>query len=369
MDTKQKDVIEACRNGITALDQEIFRLIKQREVLSAQIGEAKRGLNIPDRDIAREKAVFDHALKLATTLDLPQSLATALQQLIIEVSLSRQERDRIKQSALHQALSVLVIGGSGRMGGWLSRFFADSGHNISVVDQVKPDFEANYYQHLDERVLEQDLVVIATPIRVSASILNKLKDYSLKKPVIFDVSSVKTPVFASLAELRDQGVKVTSLHPMFGPSVQLLFGKHLIITSLGVREADDLARSLFKSTALTVVDMSIDEHDRTMSKLLSLSHMINILFVTALKHSHVPIESLERLASPTFSNCLSMARKVFDENPHLYYEIQALNPHNKNTYEELRCAFNHLLEVVTNLKEPEFVAIMQAGQNYLGRAL
>ena len=53
---------------------------KQREQLSAQIGEAKRGLNIPDRDLAREKAVFDHAMTLARTLDLPQGLAAGLQQ-------------------------------------------------------------------------------------------------------------------------------------------------------------------------------------------------------------------------------------------------------------------------------------------------
>src|SRR5271154_4613819 len=85
-------VISSCREEITSIDEEIFRLIKKRELLSSQIGEAKRDLNIPDRDPAREKAVFDHALSMAQTLDLPEALAASLQQLIIDVSLSRQQR-------------------------------------------------------------------------------------------------------------------------------------------------------------------------------------------------------------------------------------------------------------------------------------
>jgi len=368
MEKDQVALINACRNKITSLDQEIFTLIKKREQLSAQIGEAKRGLNIPDRDVAREKSVFDHAMTMARTLDLPQGLAAGLQQLIIDVSLSRQERDRIRNNTPEKILKITTIGGSGRMGGWISRFLADSGHEISVIDIKKPDFDVPHTQELSDSVGLNDVIIIATPIRTSINILEKLKTLSLKKPVIFDLSSVKSPVYNALASLRDDGVLVTSLHPMFGPSVQLLFGKHIILTSLGVEKADDCARNLFKSTALTMLEMSIEQHDEIMSYVLSLSHLLNIIFVLALKESTMPVASLEHLASPTFSYLISQAHKVFDENPHLYYEIQALNPHNKKSYEKLKQALKKLIEAVTNKKEDDFVALMKAGQKFLGRA-
>lgn len=368
MEKNKVALINTCRSKITSIDQEIFTLIKKREQLSAQIGEAKRGLNIPDRDLTREKAVFDHAMTLARTLDLPQTLATSLQQLIIDVSLSRQERDRIKNNPPDKTLKISIIGGSGRMGAWLSRFLADSGHEICVIDKIKPEFEAHYCQELDQRVGLSDVIIVATPIRASVDILERLKKMSLKKAIIFDVSSVKAPVYNALIALRDDDVLVTSLHPMFGPSVQLLFGKHIILTSMGMPKADDFARDLFKSTALTVLDMSIEEHDEAMSYVLSLSHLLNIIFVLTLRESKMPLKNLAHLASPTFSHVLSQAQKVFEENPHLYYEIQALNSHNKKSYEKLNLVLKNLIEAVTNKREDDFVALMKAGQQFLGSA-
>ena len=152
---------------------------------------------------------------------------------------------------------------------------------------------------------------------------------------------------------------------MFGPSVQLLFGKHIILTSMGMLKADNIARDLFKSTALSVLDMSIEEHDEAMSYVLSLSHLLNIIFVLTLKESKMPLASLAHLASPTFSHVLSQAQKVFEENPHLYYEIQALNSHSKKSYSNLNHVIKNLLEAVTNKKEDDFVALMKKGQQFL----
>jgi chorismate mutase/prephenate dehydrogenase len=360
-------IINNCRDKITALDQEIFTLIKKRELLSAQIGEAKRGLNIPDHDRTREKAVFDNALSLAKTLDLPETLATSLQQLIINVSLSRQERDRIKNNSSEKPLKCVVIGGSGRMGSWFCRFLAESGHRISVIDTKKPAFTEDYYTHIDNNIIHNNLIIIATPIRASIDIISKLKNINLNNNIIFDISSVKTPVYKSLCELRDKGALVSSIHPMFGATVELLFGKHIILTTLGVPEADAMAKRLFKSTSLNILEMSIDEHDIIMSYLLSLSHLLHIIFVLTLQQSALAISSLSHLASPTFSHLLSQALKVFEENPHLYYEIQALNPHNKKSYEALSEMLNTMLEAITQKKEHDFVAMMNAGYEYLTR--
>lgn len=365
MEKKPERVIELCRNEINNIDKEILGLVKKRQQLSVKISRAKRNLRIPDRDFVREKAVFDQAQKLAKELDLPESFAINLQKLILESSLSQQEEDRIKHSFDHEQKSVLIIGGAGRLGKWLCRFFSDSGHTISVIDKIDPGFSCNFSTTLDKTANQHDIIVVATPIRASIDVLEQLYMLNIKKPYIFDVSSVKAPVYESLKKLKSAGVFVTSLHPMFGPSVGLLFGKHIIRTSLGVLQADQLANELFQNTPLTVVDMSIDEHDKTIAILLSLTHALNIIFVHALKDSSIPIKKLAQFSSPTFENLLLIAQKVFSENPHLYFEIQALNPYTKTAHELIKNSLPRLLNAVSQFNEEDFVAMMNEGNHYL----
>lgn len=364
MNEDQLVSIEDCRREISTIDRELFHLAKRRELLSAKIGLAKRALNIPDKDFNREKAVFDHALALAQELELPPNFAISLQTLIMELSLSRQEKDRIKHFT-SPSLRTTVIGGAGRLGSWLCRFFADSGHEINVIDKHKPDFICGFKDAIGPEIAESDIIVVATPIRVSVEVLKQLSHMPLKKPVIFDVSSVKSPVKDALLSLHAKNIKVTSLHPMFGPSVEVLFGKHIIITSIGNDEADNLAKNLFKSTSVNLLTMSIDEHDSIISYLLSLSHLMNIIFVTTLQESNFDNSFLSRFSSPTFSNLMNIACKVFSENPHLYYEIQALNPHNKNTYEILSKVIKKTISDIEKNDEDSFVRLMKEGQEYL----
>lgn len=365
MDADKEKIIEACRRQITDIDRNIFLLVKQREQLSVKIGEAKRGLNIPDRDFRREKLVFEQAISLARELELPENFAVALQKLIIEASISRQEKDRIKNNFHDAPKSVLVIGGAGRLGSWLCRFFADSGHAVSVIDKTKPNFPCRYHDHIGEHAAHHDIIVVATPIRASLAIFSELESICLSRPVIFDVSSVKSPVKDSLLKLKHLGARVTSLHPMFGPSVELLFGKHIIRTSLGVEAADREVNEIFRATSLSVVDMSIEEHDAVIAILLSLSHMLNLVFVHALRMSNYPVDFLERFSSPTFSNLLAIAKKVHQENPHLYFEIQALNPFTKDALHHISNALAALNSAVENANEERFITIMNDGKGYV----
>ncbi|HXW52743.1 MAG TPA: prephenate dehydrogenase/arogenate dehydrogenase family protein [Myxococcota bacterium] len=365
MGSKLEKVIKQCRSAISEIDREIFSALKKREQLSLEIGRAKRDLSIPDRDSKREKEVFENAVLMAKGLDLPKDFAIALQKLIVEASLSCQEQDRIKNSDDDVKKSVAVVGGAGRLGQWLYRFFSDSGHEVSVIDLVHPGFPCQYSTELEPSADSYDIIAVATPIRISNDILGQIYALKLKHPTIFDTSSVKAPVYQSLLKLKENGVRVTSLHPMFGPSVNLLYGKHVIRTSLGVKEADDLVSEIFRATPLQVVDMSIDEHDTIIAILLSLSHMINIVFIRALAESQFSVEYLEKFSSPTFSNLLAVAKKVMSENPQLYFEIQALNPHTQKTHQQLSQAMTEVTSAVAQFDEEKFVAIMTEGEEFL----
>jgi chorismate mutase/prephenate dehydrogenase len=350
-------IIEESRKQISAIDEKILELIKEREILSSSIGQAKRSLSLSDKDSKREEEVLLRAINKAQKLELPVRLVKALQQILMDISLIRQEKDRIKQ-AQNKSLTILIIGGAGRMGAWLSDFFSNSSHKVSIFDKTIPS-------NLQKALKNQDLVVLATPIGATKEILLDLPKYLDKKTIIFDISSVKNLLKDSLEDLKNQGFLVTSLHPMFGPSIEYLFGKHIIRTSLGVSIADDLAASLFKNTSLKLVDMSFDEHDKIISYLLSLSHLINLLFVQCLKYSPYTLSFLSNFCSTTFYNQLSIAKKVFDENPHLYFEIQKLNPYSEKIYDDLEQALKTITSFVKNNQKDLFVSMMKQNQDFL----
>ena len=351
------EIIAENRTKINKIDEKILELIKEREILSSKIGEAKRFLSLSDKDNKREKEVFLSAINKAQALELPVRLITALQQILMDISLIRQEKDRIKQTQ-NKSLTILIIGGAGRMGAWLSDFFSNSSHKVSIFDKTIPS-------NLQKALKNQDLVVLATPIGATKEILLDLPKYLDKKTIIFDISSVKNLLKDSLEDLKNQGFLVTSLHPMFGPSIEYLFGKHIIRTSLGVSIADNLAASLFKNTSLTLVDMSFEEHDKIISYLLSLSHLINLVFVESLRHSPYAASFLSNFSSTTFHNQLSIAKKVFDENPHLYFEIQKLNPYSEKVYEALEQSLKSITSFVKNNQKDLFVSMMKQNQDFL----
>ena len=351
------ETIENSRKEISKIDEEILKLIKHRETLASNIGNAKRMLAIADKDNKREAEVLSKVITKAQELHLPVKLVSSLQQILMEISLIRQEKDRIQKTNT-KSLSVLLVGGSGRMGAWLYDFLTQASHDVTICDKVKPEFTAKYVEDLKKAAQNKNIIIFATPIRITKDLLENI-DYIDKNTVIFDIASVKSPLEKSLYELKNNGYLVTSLHPLFGPSVEYLSGKQIICTSLGCLLADEMAKSLFANTSLRLVDMSFAKHDKIMSYLLTLSHMTNLLFGICLNKSIFESDFLSSFCSTTFYNQLSIAKKVFAENPHLYFEIQKLNPYSKDIYKNLQKSMHEIFDSVLNNKEKEFVSFMK----------
>ena len=185
--------------------------------------------------------------------------------------------------------------------------------------------------------------------------------------MIFDIGSLKSPLIEPLRRLAEGGAKVTSLHPMFGPDTELLSGRHVLFMDVGSPAATLEARQLFASTMAQQMQMPLEEHDRLIAYVLGMSHALNIAFFTALAESGEAAPRLADLSSTTFDAQLDVAARVARENPHLYFEIQSLNPHGLPALEELRKAMDRLTEVVRADDEAAFVQLMEQGRAYLAR--
>ena len=202
------------------------------------------------------------------------------------------------------------------------------------------------------------------PLAVSGRILAQL---AVLKPagLIFDIGSLKSPLLDGLAELKDAGCQITSLHPMYGPDTRLLSGRHLIFIDAGCPAATNAAKELFSATMVEQIDMSLDDHDRLIAYVLGLSHALNIAFFTALAESGEAAPKLAQLSSTTFDAQLLVSAAVAQDNPHLYFEIQNLNKFGLGPLDALCEAASRIRDVVATGDENSFVDLMEKGQEYI----
>jgi chorismate mutase/prephenate dehydrogenase len=152
---------------------------------------------------------------------------------------------------------------------------------------------------------------------------------------------------------------------MFGPSTELLSGRHVIFIDLGAPEALEKVRELFAATMAEQVVMTLDDHDRLIAYVLGLSHALNIAFFTALAESGEAAPRLAKLSSTTFDAQLEVAGAVAQESPELYFEIQSLNDYGAESLEALAQAVERLRAAVLSGDQAAFRALMQRGRDYL----
>jgi chorismate mutase/prephenate dehydrogenase len=358
--------LDELRRELDQLDGELLALVAKRQSISRQVAEAKRASGHPTRDYEREREVILGVRRRGEQLGVPGDLAEKVMRLLIRSSLTTQEQASVASHGAGSGRRVLVIGGAGKMGGWFLQFLVSQGFDVLVAD---PAGAPPGVPHAPDWRKLPDLdafafIVVATPLGVSGGILNEL---ALRKPrgVVFDLGSLKSPLRGGLNALKAAGVKVTSLHPMFGPSTELLSGRHVIFIDMGNAEALAAARGLFAPTMAEQVVMGLDEHDRLIAYVLGLSHALNIAFFTALAESGEAAPRLAQLSSTTFDAQLDVATAVAEESPELYYEIQSLNDYGAESLQALASSVERLRTAVLTRDFTTFRSLMQQGLDYL----
>ena len=356
--------LEKLREQLGELDTEFLRLVSKRSDLVSRIGRVKEEQGIATRDYGQEKIVLERARTRARGMGVDEDVAESLMVQLIRSSLQVQEKQRVAAEGDGEGRTALVIGGSGKMGGWFVRFLSAQGYTVTVADPSRSTEDVEWVADWRKSNLQQDLIVVAAPLGKTAEVLAELAE--CKPPgIVFDVGSLKTPLRHGLTALRDAGVRVTSVHPMFGPDTELLSGKHVLFVDLGDGVATARARSLFEATMAQQMEMGLDEHDRLIAYILGLSHAVNIAFFTALSESAEDAPRLATLSSTTFQAQLGVAARVASENPHLYYEIQSLNDFGLESLNSLFSAVEGIREMVKCEDKAGFVQLMDRGASYL----
>jgi chorismate mutase/prephenate dehydrogenase len=352
------------RARLTKLDGELIALVAERQRLSEEVARAKRAAGLPTRDFQRERDVLLRARTAAESLGIPPALADSILRLLIRSSLATQEQAQVAAHGRGAGRHALVIGGRGKMGRWFVDFLDSQGYAVEVADPAGTVGTRPHRADWQAGDLSQEVIVVATPLGITAAVLEQLARHR-PAGLVFDIGSLKTPLRHGLEALRAAGVRVTSLHPMFGPDTELLSGRHVIHVDVGRPDAVADAQSLFASTMAEQVVTTLDDHDRLIAYVLGLSHAINIAFFTALAESGEAAPRLARLSSTTFDAQLAVAERVAAESPALYFEIQALNQYGGESLAALADAVTRLKSLVADQDAAGFARLMRQGQAYL----
>lgn len=352
------------RKHLDEIDTGIVDLIAERQAVVTTIAAHKLKTGLPLRHYEREREVIDRGVARAESRGLAGSVARDILQTLIRHSLSNQETHKLVQSDHGLGQRALVIGGLGRMGVWMSRFLDMVGYLVDVADMVAGETPFNIVDDWEAVVHDYDLVVVAVPLRPSNDILLRLAAIR-PKCLVFDIGSLKTPMYEGLEALRESGCRVCSVHPMFGPDEIGLSGRHILFVDVGNPQAISEARALFAHTAADCVELSLEEHDEVMAWVLGLSHLVNIAFAGALAKSGEAVPLLRQISSSTFNSQLQVATQVVSENPHLYYEIQQGNDNTARVTAQFRKVLDELVNAVAEDDEAVFTRHMGSARQRL----
>lgn len=355
--------LEELRRQLDGIDKRLVELIAERQATIRNITAVKKSTNFPVRDFRRERDVLERARANAGAAGVSPDVAEDILRQLIRYSLTQQEQASVVSHSAGTGQRALVIGGAGKMGSWFVRYLDSQGFNVDVADPHAPAAQNVIadWRHSD---LQHDFIVVATPLGMSNTVLHELAQH--KPPgVVFDLGSLKTPVTPGLNELAASGVRVTSLHPMFGPDTELLSGRHIIFADMKAGDALARAQALFAPTMAEQIVMTLAEHDHLIAYVLGLSHAVNIAFFTALMHSSETAPRLLELSSTTFDAQFEVARRVAQESPQLYFEIQQLNQFGKEPLDALLQAVQSIRQAVVDGDATKFETLMKAGREYM----
>lgn len=345
------------REAIAEVDRALLELLRRRLTLAAEVGRLKAASGAPVVVRDMEDQVLTRARQHAESCGVSEEVMENIFQAIVRGSVERQHRIGVAQRTASGG-RVLVVGGAGAMGGWFNGFLELVGHRVEAVDPAwsqLPDAAGRYRRLREVADLDAfDFIVVCVPLDRTPAVLEEIVK---ARPTgrLIEVASIKSHLEPALQRARDAGVRVSALHPMFGPGKSPYEPLTFVLACLDDPDAERRHVDKLLSHPYTrLIAIPFDHHDRLMGWLLGLAHLTGMLFGTALTRSGLDRAELVHCASTTFRRQAATATSVLQEDPDLYLDIQRLNPHREEMYEATRAALEELVALVERGDREQF---------------
>jgi prephenate dehydrogenase len=207
------------------------------------------------------------------------------------------------------------------MGCWFTKFLKSNGYRVIISDRngqagrncskrLGVEFADDYLV----AARRSDIVLLATPTNVSNGILRQLGHKLKKGTLVVEISSMKKPVRRAISALRENGIPVLSIHPMFGPGTKTLVGRSVLVVS---RPRQDKAEQLLltlRRRGARMIPCSIDKHDTLTSIVIALPHLMSISLIETLRSLRISLNEVHMASGSTFRLQSLIAEAIYQED-------------------------------------------------------
>lgn len=362
------DRLAELRESIAEVDRSLLELMRRRMDLAAEVGRVKLDAGKPILVPEVHDRVLTRARQHADACGVSAEVMEAIFQAVMRGSIERQHRIGVDLRA-EGGSRLLILGGAGDMGNWFHNFAKLLGHPVDIVDPAMKPLPAvpGRWGSLDDidDLDRYQAIIVSVPLGKTAGVLDELVERR-PRALVIEIASIKAELADTLERGCRAGVRISSLHPMFGPRKSPY---EPLTFALAYREDPHVEQGWIEEWIrhpyTHLVPIPFPHHDRLMGWLLGFAHLSGMLFGCALTQSGLGAEELKACASTSFNRQSGAALHVLLEDPDLYYEIQRLNPHRGDVYRAAKEALGDLVESVETGDRERFREILSAARKFL----
>src|SRR5207245_6967353 len=162
---------------------------------------------------------------------------------------------------------------------------------------------------------------------------------------LIESSTVTGKILPTVLELtRERGVRLLSVHPLFGPSLRRTAGMKIAVLTTEKLESLRLAKRVFPDARLIPVEPQ--SHDREVALVLSLTHLVGMAYGAVVGKSE-GIRRFKELASPSSLLQLTVAESILAQDPSLCSYMDVKNPSSLEFLEAFEKELGALKEFLT----------------------
>ena len=255
--------------------------------------------------------------------------------------------------------SIGIIGGTGLLGHIFSQHLSKKGFTVTVSNETTPNVE-------DEILKTCELIIIVVPIGVTPEVLRRIRKKIHNKALLVDFTSVKGNIEE---ELKQFNCDVISSHPLFG-KVAMLEGQNIINIPIHPGNRSNELTELWETLGMKVTEVkSCQEHDKFMSIIQGLTHMLHMIFASTLRNLSPDMEKLIQICSPVYRSHFAFSSRILGASEDLYRNILMSNPSNKEVSNKLLEATEKMNGIVQNEKSEEFTEVFMEDRKFLSEFL
>lgn len=228
---------------------------------------------------------------------------------------------------------VLILGGTGEMGQWFTRFFKERGYKVTVwgkggKTEIARKLEVPFASNLEEAVPGSDIVIVSVPINVTEETIAEFAPKMKAGSLLMDFTSIKVKPVEAMRKFAPSDVEILGTHPMFGPTIPNIRGQTVILVPVKGRSEKwfPIIRKLFEEGGAHVEITTAAEHDRLVSVVQGLTHFAYISIGTTIDRLDFDVKRSRKFVSPVYDIMLDFAGRILGQNPYLYALIQMENP-------------------------------------------